>query len=320
VAGALLALVSCSGGGGSSGQPGGGHQPGATAGGNRWVTAANGNAVDAVRQWESFIGRTVGVAVVFTVRDNWGDLVGTTWPITAFPRSAFPGTLSIAQPLFPQNGSLSACAAGAYDGYWAQFGRTLTANDRADSYVRLGWEFNGDWFWWAAYNPAAWKTCFQRAAGAIRSTDPAVRIEWNISAHRDKLPGGQDLWSVYPGDRYVDVISVDDYDSYPASTDDTIFKRQCDAPSGLCTAVAFARAHGKKLAVPEWGLVRSTGGGGDNPFFIRKMHQFFAANQDILAYEGYYNTAEADNVKSSLRAPVLNPRAAAEYLNLFGTG
>jgi hypothetical protein len=326
LAGTLAALAGCSGGGGHhpAGSPASGPAtfsgPGTGAGSIQWPTGANGNSPAEVDQWGTYIGHSINVAVTFTVRDSWGQIVGSNWPITAFPRAGFPGTLSVAQPLFPQSGNVTACASGAYDGYWAQFGRTMTANNRADSYVRLGWEFNGDWFWWAAYNPPAWKTCFQRSAAAIKSTDPAARIEWNISAHRDKLPGGQDLWSVYPGDQYVDVISVDDYDSYPASTTDTIWKRQCEAPSGLCTAVEFARAHHKKFAVPEWGLVRSTGGGGDNPFYIRKMHEFFTGNRDILAYEAYFNTAEANNVRSSLRSPVLNPRAASEYLNLFGNG
>ena len=56
--------------------------------------------------------------------------------------------------------------------------------------------------------------------------------------------------------------------------------------------IEFARDHGKPFAVPEWGLVRSTGGGGDNPFYIQKMYETFVENADDLAYEAYYNAAE----------------------------
>jgi hypothetical protein len=88
--------------------------------------------------------------------------------------------------------------------------------------------------------------------------------------------------------------------------------------SGLCTVIDFARAHGKRFAVPEWGLVRSGGGGGDNPFYIHKMYDTFAANAKDLAYEAYYNNSEQDNVRSSLHNPNLNPKSSVRYLKLFG--
>lgn len=284
-----------------------------------WVSGANGNYPAEVNAWQKFTGRQVDLAIVFTDRSNWYNMTQAEWPVGVFTRDAFPGELSIAQPLFPPDGNEATCAQGDYDGHWADFGRTLVKYGRGDAYIRLGWEFNGDWFYWFARDAETWKTCFRNAVTAIRSTAPDVKIDWNMTHHRDTIPNGSaSVWDLYPGDSYVDVVSIDAYDSYPASVTQELWNRQCDAMSGLCTVIDFAAKHGKKFAVPEWGLVRSTGGGGDNPFYIQKMFEAFAANAGNLAYEAYYNNAEENNVRSSLTAPVLNPDAAATYLKYFG--
>ncbi|WP_101830339.1 glycoside hydrolase family 26 protein [Frankia canadensis] len=287
--------------------------------GVRWVSGANGNYPDAVNAWGTFTGNKVGLAVVFTVRKDWASMVSADWPASAFPRDRFPGELSIAQPLYPPDGNEATCATGAYDDYWRTFGTTLTKHGRADAYIRLGWEFNGGYMYWHVRDPEAWKACFRREVTALRSTAPGVKIDWNMNAHNDTLPGsGRDVWDAYPGDEYVDIVSIDSYDHFPASASETTWNRQCHMRSGLCTVIQFARAHGKKFAVPEWGLVRSNGGGGDNPFYIHKMYETFAANAKDLAYEAYYNNAEPENVRSSLYQPSLNPKASKRYLKLFG--
>ncbi|MCK9878639.1 glycosidase [Frankia sp. Ag45/Mut15] len=293
--------------------------PGPRTTGVRWVSGANGNYPSEVNAWGTFAGRQSGLAIVFTDRRSWSGLVSAGWPTSAFTRAAFPGELSIAQPLYPQDGNEAACARGEYDRYWSQFGTTLTTYGRADAYVRLGWEFNGGYMYWHVRDVEAWKTCFRRTVTAIRSTDPAVRIDWNMNAHNDTLPvGKEDVWAAYPGDQYVDIVSIDAYDHYPASLTQATWNKQCHLRSGLCTVIQFARDHGKKFAVPEWGVVRSAGGGGDNPFYVSRMYETFAANAQNLAYEAYYRTAEDGNVKSSLTGPDLNPRASQRYLQLFG--
>lgn len=286
-----------------------------------WVSGSFGNLPTELAAWGAWRGRPSGIVTTFTARDDWNTMTTSGFPLAGLTPDKFSGKVSIGEALFPRGGSLAACARGDYDGHWADFGRTLIRYRRPAAYVRLGWEFNGNWFWWGATDVAAWKSCFQRSVTAIRSTDPRVIIEWNLSAHRDRLPvNGQPVYDAYPGDAYVDDIAVDAYDSYPGSTTQTLWNRQCHSPSGLCTAIAFARAHGKKFSVPEWGVVRSTGGAGDNPFFIAKMYQVFKANKDILAYEAYFNIAEKGNVDSSLHDPDLNPSSAREYQRLFGSG
>ncbi len=288
------------------------------AGGVSWPSGANANPPHDLAAWEAWTGRETDVAVVFTVRDSWQKIVADDWPLSGLRPDSYPGRVSVAQPLFSESGNEAACARGDYDGDWATFGRTLVRNGRPDAYVRLGWEFNGNWFWWYPRDTATWRTCYQRAVSAIRSSDPAVRIDWNVSAHRDVMPNGDGVWAAYPGDQYVDIVSVDAYDSYPPSFDQVTFDRQCAQPSGACTVARFAREHGKRFAVPEWGVVRSGGGGGDNPFFVQAMHAFFAANRANLAYEAYFTATDAGNVQSALINPPSNPRAADRYRQLFG--
>ncbi|CAJ60018.1 MULTISPECIES: glycoside hydrolase family 26 protein [Frankia] len=288
--------------------------------GVHWVSGTNGNYPADVNAWSTFTGRGIGLAVVFTSRKDWYNLVSADWPTAAFTRDRFPGALSIAQPPFPEDGDEATCAGGAYDGYWRTFGETLTKFGRADAYVRLGWEFNGAFNYWHVRDVETWKTCFRRTVTAIRSTAPEVRIDWNMNAHADRLPGsGRDVWDAYPGDRYVDVVSIDAYDFYPPSVDQKSWDLQCHQRSGLCTVIRFARDHGKKFAVPEWGVAWSNGGGKDNPFYIGKMHETFVAHAADLAYEAYFNTSEPANVRSSLYRPDLNPNSSKRYRELFGS-
>ena len=48
----------------------------------------------------------------------------------------------------------------------------------------------------------------------------------------------------------------------------------------------MAVAHGKQLSIPEWGVWgRADGhGGGDNPFYIAKMHEFMTDPANRVAY------------------------------------
>ncbi|WP_084691955.1 glycoside hydrolase family 26 protein [Parafrankia elaeagni] len=284
-----------------------------------WTSGANANPPNDLGAWERWVGRPTDIAILFTARANWETVTRDDWPLADF--RDYPGQLSIAQPLFPKDSNEAACARGDYDGHWRDFGDTLVRNGRPDAIVRLGWEFNGDWFdVWRPRDSGTWKACFTRAAAALRSTAPQVKIEWNMTAHRDTMVNGDGVWEAYPGDDVVDIIGIDAYDSYPASVTQKLFDEQCNRPSGVCTVARFAREHGKQFAVAEWGLDRRSGGGGDNPFYIEKMYEFFLANQDILAYEAYYSAspAENDNVASSLHNPATNPDSARRYLELFG--
>ena len=50
------------------------------------------------------------------------------------------------------------------------------------------------------------------------------------------------------------------------------------------------------MTLPEWGLwQREDGhGGGDNPFFIEKMHAFITDPANNIAYQGYFDVDTDD--------------------------
>ncbi|WP_239310944.1 MULTISPECIES: glycoside hydrolase family 26 protein [unclassified Frankia] len=264
--------------------------------------------------------RPVDVALVFTSRDRgWGPISEPDWPVDDF--AAFPGKLVISQPTFPEGqGSNAACARGAYDEHWRRFGSFLTRKNRADSIVRIGWEFNGMYMYWHADADARnFTECFRRIAVAIRSANPKVRIDWTFNAHSSPVPASGNPWDAYPGDAYVDVVGIDAYDHYPPARDEAAWQRQCDSVNGLCDLIRFARAHGRKVGVGEWG-VTSCGGdaGGDNPFYVRKMYDSFMTNADVIGYESYFHDSSPDNVCSTIMYGGRNARSAAEYKRLFG--
>ncbi|CAO5156861.1 Beta-mannanase [Frankia sp. AiPs1] len=294
---------------------GGGSVPGGMSG----VSAGSLTEVNA---WAAFRGSPVTAALTFTDRSGWQTITNPWLGSGPEKLSTFAGTWVISQPFFPSGqGDLTSCANGAYSSHWATFGSWLVGKGRPASIIRLAWEFNGNWFPWSVSNtnPTTWVTCFRQVVSAIRSTDPQARIDWTLNAHSGNA------WSVYPGDSYVDIIGVDSYDHWPASTTDATFAEQCAEATGLCSTIAFARQHGKQFSVPEWGLVAKsdTGAGkagqagGDNPVYIRNMYNTFKANKDVLAYETYFKNSEAGNVHSSLVNPDENPISAATYASLW---
>ncbi|MEP6697580.1 MAG: glycosyl hydrolase, partial [Pseudonocardiales bacterium] len=242
------------------------------------------------------------------------------WALEDGSLNGFAGKLSVAIPMLSnRSDTLSACAAGAYDSHFVALGNTLKRHNRADAFVRLGWEGNGDWYAWSAgSDPATWIACFRREVTALRSADPLAHIDWNMN--KDGRIGAQ---LMYPGDAYVDVVGVDFYDMYPVyrtQTDwDTDYMRtQNGGPRGLGAWLAFAKSHGKRLSVPEWGVNNGGGDGGfDNPFYIQAMHDFFAANAGSIAYESYFNS----QCPAFCISPAgINPLASSTYKRLWLAG
>jgi hypothetical protein len=271
-----------------------------------------------VRAWEQFRGSAVTAVQTFADLTSWDTMIH---PWVGDQLGGFSGRWVISEGFYPPTaGDMTTCANGGYTSEWQQFGSWLDSQGRPNTIVRLAWEANGDWFPWSVSktSQATWQACFRQVVTAIRTTDPQVRIDWTINAHS----GGLDE---YPGDGYVDVVGVDTYDQWPASPTDAAFSAQCHQATGLCGVIAFARQHGKKFSVPEWGVVAKTDtgagaagtAGGDNPVFVRNMYTTLLANADDLAYETYFNDASAQNVHSSLVNPDENPAAAAEYARLW---
>jgi hypothetical protein len=269
-------------------------------------------------------GRACRIAHTYTDRTSYESMTrGTGWTFEFF--DDFPGALVVSQGLVPTGGEadLPRCAAGEFNGQWRAFGSLMVRHGRGDSVVRLGWEFNERTAPWRATDTTTYIACYRHAADNIRAANPDVILDWTINAHGSpgSVCGGLST-NCYPGDAYVDIIGIDNYDHFPWSPTKAAFDRTAAAPDGLTWLYAFARKRGKLFSVGEWGVVPTGDAGRENPDFVRWMHEWFAAHAEHLAFEAYFSDCGNGGVQSSLfrtDAHCIQNRASAKvYRELWG--
>ncbi|CAO5232476.1 glycoside hydrolase family 26 protein [Frankia sp. AgKG'84/4] len=160
----------------------------------------------------------------------------------------------------------------------------------------------------------------------IRKTASGAEIAWTVNAGGSQNPPSKNPLNLWPGDEYVDHVGIDLYDHWPRAVGDGAVAAREATPYRAQFWAAFARQHGKPTLWPEWGLnTVSQQGGGDNPAYIRWMHDFFAAQwaqrlpngRPALTGESYFDDYTTTNVSSGLREWNRNPNSAAEYLRLW---
>ncbi|MER6673010.1 glycosyl hydrolase [Streptomyces sp. NPDC000983] len=152
-------------------------------------------------------------------------------------------------------------AGGAFDHHFRALAKRLVALKIPDTVIVPGWEMNGITYTHrCGPDPESWKTYWKRMVAAMRSVPgQRFRFDFTPSRGRDAIPWTQ----CYPGDDTVDIIGMDSYDQPRGMS----FDEQVREPYGLQAHVDFAKAHGKPISYPEWGLFRN----GDNPEYMRRM-------------------------------------------------
>jgi hypothetical protein len=90
----------------------------------------------------------------------------------------------------------------------------------------------------------------------------------------------------YPGDDYVDVVGSD---AYAWGTCYGMGNRGAwrDLGAIVANSVAFARAHGKKVSLPELGAAPTS----QRPGWLQNAHQYLAANKSIFQSVFYFQVA-----------------------------
>ncbi len=272
-----------------------------------------------VKEWGDWRGAPADVIIDWGQRQTWEDVVNPTYMLNSWGGTAFTKVFTL--PPIPEGdgATMAECAAGAYNDKWRQFGENAKAAGVDDeSVIRLGWELNGNWYKWSAIdNPGQFAECWRQVVASAESVAPALLWDWNVNRGVGNTTMG-DPTQAYPGDSYVDIIGVDSYDWFPAVKSEADWNTQYAGAFGLKFWSDFARDHGKRISVPEWGVYPgSEAGGGDNPFYISKMQGFFKEQGAHLAYEAYFNEFEA-YYSGSLLSPVQNPNASERYRSLFG--
>jgi hypothetical protein len=319
----------------------------------RWDAPTGPSRVDAFSQW---LGRPVTLAEAFEASDTWDNVDGADWqlgPWSQWTRAAIGRNLVLGVPMLAggwnlagpdgkvgtaDDLSLAKCGAGQYDVYWANLANNLAYYGLHWAYLRLGWEMDGGWYAWRAQegsgNEANFASCFRRIVQVMRKTQPANqwKFVWNPTNAWWKKSY---LDAVWPGSQYVDIVGLDLYDQswatntypYPSKCDDACrLTRQQNAWNHyswhLYTIRDFARAHGKPMALPEWGItLRSDGhGGGDNPYYIQKMYEFMMDPDNKVAFHVYFDVtaSDGDHNLSGGDGPTKFPQSAALFKQLFG--
>jgi hypothetical protein len=256
------------------------------------------------------------VVVDWPARQTWNDIVNPDWLYRTWQGTPETKVFGVAPiPEGDASASLAGCAAGSYNDKWRQYGENIKAAGLDDeTIVRLGWEFNGDWYKWQARDPGQFAECWRQIVGTVEQVAPALRWDWN--PNRGRGQSVPDARLAYPGDAYVDFVGLDSYDMWPPATDEASWQVHYSGEFGLKFWSDFAAEHGKKFSVAEWGVypgpASSGHGGGDNPFYIAKMMEFFRSLGGNLAYEAYFNES-ASYFAGAIFSPAQAPAAAAQY-------
>jgi hypothetical protein len=270
---------------------------------------------DRLPRYQGVMGRKLDGVSDFFSAESWPQMQsGAQWALTCWQNQ--PVRLALGLPLIVKGGTLSSAAAGEYDGEFRKIAEQLVAKGRADTIVRLGWEFNGNWYPWAAEkDPVSFVGAFRHVVGVLRSVPGQhFRIVWNPSLGSGTI-APQTLW---PGDDVVDLIGIDIYNQSwrPQDADPAMrWQGYLTANYGLNWLAAFATAHRKPIVVPEWGTgTRPDGHGyGDDPLFIHNMAAWMRRHR--VAYEGYWDftASDYDSTMSAGKFPLALAAYKAEF-------
>jgi hypothetical protein len=208
-------------------------------------------------------------------------------------------------------------AAGRYDGWYQTLGRNLVSAGLGDSVIRLDPEANFKPGTESAGSNAAeiasWRILWARAANILKATpDSGFRLDWTVNAGYRDLP----LAEVYPGSSAVDIIGIDAYDQLAVRSAPPAGPGRWNAvisePDGLDAVARFAEQHHKRFSIPEWGLLDSTAGAGDDPDYVSGMLSVF--QRDQVLYQSYFDNGGRPGVVPIEQAP----RSLALYRPYIG--
>ena len=254
------------------------------------------------------------VGHTYLAGQNWSDVEGDPailGPWTDWHRDD-PGSLLVLNvPMLVPNeqptgdaivaGLLRQGAAGEFDRYFRVLAQRLVADGAGDTILIPGWEMNGTTYTdRCSPDPAAWQAYFRAIVTTMRSV-PGQDFRFDF----DPTRGAQAVpWTdCYPGDAYVDIIGMDNYDQAPGRS----FADYVNQPYGLAAQVAFAAAHDKPVSYPEWGLYDY----GDDPAYVTDMLAWIATH-DVV-----YQTL-TDYCPHGFFACTQNPQSGAAYRAALG--
>ena len=214
------------------------------------------------------------------------DIAGTTITTSSYIGSGTPyTTASGAHPLlecsfplvsiFGESNALddmAKAASGSYDSTYEAMAEALASWANPLLSVRIGWEFNGNWYKWsngagtnATY--ANYVSAFKRAAALVKKHNPHVLIQWNVAwGQPDPTPYWPGAYDATSNPGGVDVISMDFYQAnisqYNNGGKQSAWSlAQSGVTIDLDWMVTFAKSKGVKIALSEYGAGSPSSGG-----------------------------------------------------------
>jgi hypothetical protein len=229
--------------------------------------------------------------------------------------------INLSVPMLVAGATLVQGAQGNFDAEFQKLGAALVQAGLAKATLRIGWEFNGNWYYWgASKDPSNWVAYFRRIVTILKSTPgSSFTIDWCPTWGSNAILPDK----VYPGDDVVDYIGMDVYDSTFGGYQKTPQARWNYITTrgyGLNWLVKFAALHNKPISIPEWGTTsgpNKIGGplySNDDPYYFQQMAAFFAANK--VAYQFLFDIDPSGTYYCNL---VNFPNSAAAYRTAFGT-
>jgi beta-mannanase len=229
-------------------------------------------------------------------------------------------------PADPGGDGYAMALGGAFDALWTRIGQALAGYPkRRTFYVRLGHELNGTFAWGPQRDARKYVAAFRRCALILKATVPGVQIDWNWL----RRPNGVAYEAAYPGDDVVDVVGMDPYGNQdgldtPAGVAQYLSATEGASPAGPASALAWAKARGKKVGWAEWGVTVEPGvGDRDYPLYIEAMFDFLKANAEFVAYDIYFeiDASGEGRGRNHLLGPGTDaPRASQRYAELWRAG
>ncbi len=288
----------------------------------------NSGKPDLTADYEAWLGRPVTYVLDFVGRQSdssttpWATIDNPGWVCGQWANTKYSLVLSTA--ILPTNNqTLAAGAKGDYNAHWKNFGQVMVNRGCGDAILRLGWEFNGKFYPWAAGGKEANYAAYWRQIVDTLRTVPgqSFRFDWCPLAGVNNAK----VENAYPGANYVDIIGLDAYDtsSVPKSDPSGRWENQLTRYYGLNWHKQFATQQKKPVSYPEWGLttrVNDDLGGNDNPNYIQNMYNWMkalpASGPASLAYHSYFEDDAADGNHKLMSDQF--PNSAKLFKKLFG--
>ncbi len=306
-------------------------------------------------QWaKTYLGSDTGAGKAMIFEESKEK---STWPLIEDPgvlgiwKPNYANKMVIAVPMLPIKGingeaplTMGSGAEGKFNHHFQKLGENLVKNGMSDAVIRLGWEFNGDWYRWTAVPsaqngndsqaPQKFINYWKNVVATMRAVPNSnFQFDWNpTNGNGSNNFKAEAAW---PGKDYVDIIGLDTYNqswSSPKPSGANLWKEISGVNNhGVNFWIDFAkdpqRGGGKKISFPEWGtglrndaeydqngkLISPDHGGGDDPYFIEAMYCTMMSNAGNIAYNIYWDYPAPDYTSDFGS----NPKAKQAFIDFF---